>query len=115
MNTTLQVPMPDNDYQTAQIQRSLQDLNKEIGTITHSIKSLSEGLRENSKTVRERAGDMQSSIDNITRQVDDLNLKVKYWKFGLCFMLACGGILASVVSFGNESITLMKNIFTIKK
>lgn len=103
--------MSDNDFQNAQIQKSLQDLNKEIGTITHSVESLSDGLKENSRRVQERAKDMQSSIDRINHQVDDLNLKVKYWKFGLCFMLACGGILASIVSFGNDFFLLLKNIF----
>lgn len=114
MDSILTLPMSDNDFQNAQIQQSLQDMNKEIGGINASIKNLTDGLKENSNRVHERAKEMQASIDKINDQVDDLNLKVKYWKFGLCFVLACGSILASIVAFSNETIVLIRNIFVQK-
>jgi hypothetical protein len=114
MNAILPLPMSDNDFQNAQIQKALLDLNKEVGSINTSIQNLGDGLKENSRRVQAKAKEMQGSIDRLNGEVDNLNMKVKYWKFGLCFVLACGSILASIVSFGNETITLIKNIFIIK-
>lgn len=109
MNTDL--AMSDNDFQNAQIHRSLQDLNKEIGSINTAIKNLTDGLKDNSRRVQAEAEKMQTSIDKINVQVDALTLKAKYWKFSICFVLACGSIMASIVHFGNETIQLLKHIF----
>lgn len=107
----LQKPMSDNDFQNAQIQKALLDLNKEVGSINTSVKNLGDGLKENSKRVQAKAEEMQGSINRLNGEVDNLNMKVKYWKFGLCFVLACGSIFASIVSFGNDFIVLLKSIF----
>lgn len=112
MNAILQLPMSDNDFQNAQIQKTLLDLNKEVGSINTSIQSLGEGLRENSRRVQKKAEEMQDSINRLSGEVDNLNTKVKHWKFGLCFALACGSILASIVSFGDAFVNLSKNIFS---
>ena len=104
--------MADNDFQNAQIQKALLDLNKEVGSINTSVKNLGEGLKENSRRVQARAGEMQGSINRLNNEVDNLNMKVKYWKFGLCFVLACGSIMASFVSFGNDIFLLLKNFFS---
>ena len=111
MNATLPLPMSDNDFQNAQIHQSLQDLNKEVGSINTAIKNLTDGLKENSRKVQVEAEKMQGSIDEIKGQVDGLTLKAKYWKFGICFVLACGSIMASIVHFGNETIQLLKHLF----
>lgn len=107
----VQEPMSDNDFQNAQIQKALLDLNKEIGSINTSITNLTEGLKDNSRKVQKEAENMQESINNVKEQVDALTLKAKYWKFGICFVLACGSIMASIVHFGNESIQLFKHLF----
>lgn len=103
--------MSEHDFQNAQIQRALLDLNKEVGGMNTSIQNLGDGLKENSKQVQIKAEEMQGSINRLHSEVDSLNLKVKYWKFGLCFILACGSILASIVSFGNELVTLLRTFF----
>lgn len=111
MNAILPLPMSDNDFQNAQIQKALLDLNKEVGSINTAIKNLTDGLKENSRKVQVEAEKMQGSIDEIKGQVDGLTLKAKYWKFGICFVLACGSIMASIVHFGNETIQLLKHLF----
>ncbi len=112
MNAIIPLHMGDNDFQNAQIQKTLLELNKEIGSINTSIQNLGEGLKENSRRVQKKAEEMQGSIDRLNGEVDNLNMKVKYWKFGLCFVLACGSILASIVNFGNDTFELLKNIFS---
>lgn len=111
MNAILPLPMSDNDFQNAQIQKALLDLNKEVGSINTAIKNLTDGLKENSRRVQAKAEEMQGSIDRLNDEVNNLNMKVKYWKFGLCFVLGCGSIVASLVHFGSEFTTMMKNIF----
>lgn len=111
MNAILPLPMSDNDFQNAQIQKALFDLNKEVGSINIAIKNLTDGLKENSRKVQAEAEKMQESIDEIKGQVDGLTLKAKYWKFGICFVLACGSVMASIVHFGNETIQLLKHLF----
>lgn len=106
--------MSDNDFQNAQIQKALLDLNKEIGSINTAVQTLGDGLKENSRRVHAYATDMQNSIDVLNSEVTKLNLKVKYWKFGLCFVLACGSILASIVSFSNDLAVLLRNLFSFK-
>lgn len=108
------VVMSDNDFQNAQIQKALLDLSEKVGGITADIKILGEGLKENSRRVQHEADRMQKSIDHINNQVDNLSLKAKYWKFGICFVLGCGSIVASLVHFGNEVASLMKNFFGAK-
>lgn len=107
-------PMSDNDFQNAQIQKTLLDLSEKMGSINTSVKVLGDGLKENSRHVQAKATEMQGSIDRLNGEVDNLNMKVKYWKFGLCFVLACGSIFASIINFGNDFFVLMRNIFGVK-
>ena len=54
MDAILNNTMSDNDFQNAQIQKSLLKLNRDVGIITESIKNLGEGLKENSIRVQKR-------------------------------------------------------------
>lgn len=101
--------MSNNDFQNAQIQRTLLELSEKMGSMNTSVENLSDGLKENSRRVHQKAEEMQGSIDRLNGEVDNLNMKVKYWRFGLCFVLACGGILASIVSFGNDFTNMLKD------
>ena len=65
MNAILPLPMSDNDFQNAQIQKALLDLNKEVGSINTAIKNLTDGLKENSRKVQVEAEKMQGAIDEI--------------------------------------------------
>lgn len=105
------IEMSDNDFQNAQIQRTLLELTEKIGAMNTSIGNLHDGLKENSKRVQEEAKEMKATITEVKGQVDALNLKAKYWKFGVCFVLACGSVFASIISTGNEVFDLFKNLF----
>lgn len=53
---------------------------------------------------------LTKSVGQLQKDVDGLNQRAKYWKFGLCLILGAGGIILSLVQFGNEFIQLIKNL-----
>lgn len=107
--------MSNNDFQNAQIQTTLLELARSQGSMSKAIESLALDLQKGRERAIAENQELKKQIADIKKYVEDMNNDVdviveraKFWKWGLCLILGAGGIVLSLVEFGNEIIQLIK-------
>lgn len=107
--------------QDVYIQTVLLDLTRAQGETNKILESIAKDIKKNDERAQEQISVLKQEIDDIKKEfknepgtiryeLNALTDKAKYWKMAFCMVIGAGALVASVVSFSNDVIKLIKGI-----
>lgn len=81
------------------------DLNREVGELKVSVESLT-------KITNEEFIKLDNLIIALNKEIQELSLQSKQYKFGIKFLLSCSAVFTGVLVFGYKALELLKKVVT---
>jgi len=100
--------------QNIHTQTVLLEVVKAQGATNALLENLSKDIKKNDERTQLELTALKLQIEAVKKDVDALSDKAKYWKVAFCVIIGAGGIVWSIVQFGNDVVHFIKNFYDIK-
>lgn len=85
------------------------------------LENLAKDIKKNDERTQQDLKDLSDKIvanstktNELEKEIKDITDKAKYWKGALCLVIGAGGIVVSIIQFGNEVAVFIKHFFNVR-